>query len=108
EKLIEKRYKVNKFNGDGKIVDYIQGELNIRRYGKFKNLFLENIYVLKKYRRKGVARLLVQMFTEYWCKKRKYVELVTTKKNRKIFEKLGFEWTMVYMKIDPELNKLKK
>ena len=90
-----------------KIIGYIQAELNIRGYGRFKSLFLENIYVLKKYRRKGVAKLLVQMFTVYWCKKRKYVELVTTKKNRKIFEHLGFEWTMVYMKIGPNQKKVK-
>ncbi len=101
------KYNVMVAIHNGKVVGYVQGELNIRGYGRFKSLFLENIYVLKKYRRRGVARLLVQMFTAYWCKKRKYVELMTTKKNRKIFEKLGFKWTMVYMIIGSTQKKVK-
>lgn len=101
------KYNVMVAVHNGKIIGYIQAELNIRGYGKFKNLFLENIYVLKKYRRLGVAKRLVQKFTDYWCKKRKYVELVTTKENKKIFEKLGFEWTMVYMKMGPKSDKSK-
>ena len=83
---------------NNKIIGYVQAELNIRGYGRFKNLFLENIYVLKKYRRKGIAKLLVKEFAKHWCTKGKNIELVTTRSNMAVFKKLGFKWTMVYMK----------
>ncbi len=99
ESISNSEYNVMVAEQQEKIIGYVQGEVVIRNYGRFENMFLENIYVSKKYRKQGVGKELVKNFTEYWCKKRKYVALITTKENMRIFEKLGFKWTMSYMEI---------
>ena len=101
------KYNVMVAVHNGKIIGYIKAELNIRGHGKFKDLFLENIYVLKNIEGLELLSVWFRNLPIIGVKKRKYVELVTTKENKKIFKKLGFEWIMVYMKRGPKSDKSK-
>ncbi|MEK6888559.1 MAG: GNAT family N-acetyltransferase [Nanoarchaeota archaeon] len=60
-----------------------------------KKFWLENIYVLKNYRKKQIAKKLVNCLLKEI--KPKYVSLITSDENLRIFEKLGFKKTMNYM-----------
>ena len=82
---------------NGLIVGYLQATL------KFDDsaLWIEDIYVDKKYRRKGVASRLLDKFTDHWKGKKKSIVLITSDKNVKIFDKIGFTKRANYMVYKP-------
>ena len=77
----------------------ILGYLSYRPDKESKWLWLEDIYVLKNFRNKGIARLLVKEAIKYKDKKfpKRKLILLTSDKNVKIFSKLGFKKTMDFM-----------
>ncbi|MEK6933675.1 MAG: GNAT family N-acetyltransferase [Nanoarchaeota archaeon] len=78
---------------DKKDVGYLESE-----YDKEKDaVWLKNIYVLKKFRKKNIARYLIKKCCDYWKKKIDLILLLTADRNLEIFERLGFNKTMNYM-----------
>jgi ribosomal protein S18 acetylase RimI-like enzyme len=61
------------------------------------HVWIDDIYVIKEFRKKGIAKMLVNKFVNHWKNKVNYIVLITEDKNIKIFEKLGFEKEMNYM-----------
>ena len=61
------------------------------------DVWLKNIYVLKKFRKKNIARYLIKKCCDYWKKKIDLILLLTADRNLEIFERLGFNKTMNYM-----------
>ena len=78
---------------------HIIGYLSLRPDKASRWLWLEDIYTLKNFRNKGVARLLVRKLVEYKNKKfpKRKLVLLTADKNIKIFNKLGFKKTLNFM-----------
>lgn len=60
-------------------------------------VWIKNIFVLRKYRKRDIARKLIQKTTVYWKRKTRLIVLLTADKNLKIFEKLGFRKTANYL-----------
>jgi len=83
------------------LVGFLYAQLK-EKYGKKYRISLEDIYVKKEYRNKGISTKLVSKLREYrknnyWKEKIQGIELLTEDKNIKIFEKLGFRKEMNYM-----------
>jgi len=77
-----------------KIVGYLTSRLD--RDSKW--IWVEDVYVLKSYRKSNVAKELVKKLVNYWKKKSKRnIILLTGEKNLKIFNKMGFKKTMNFM-----------
>jgi|SRR3989338_210881 len=74
-------------------VGYIETEFDA---GK-EIVWIKNIFVLRKYRKKNIARELIKKITRYWKKKTRLLVLLTADRNLKIFQKLGFNKTMNYL-----------
>ena len=74
-------------------VGYIETEFDA---GK-EIVWIKNICVLRKYRKKNIARELIKKITRYWKKKTRLLVLLTADRNLKIFQKLGFNKTMNYL-----------
>jgi len=86
---------------DEESVGFLYAQLK-EKYGKKYRISLEDIYVKKEYRNKGISTKLVSKLREYrknnyWKEKIQGIELLTEDKNIKIFEKLGFRKGMNYM-----------
>jgi len=86
---------------DEESVGFLYAQLK-EKYGKKYRISLEDIYVKKEYRNKGISTKLVSKLREYrknnyWKEKIQGIELLTEDKNIKIFEKLGFKKVMNYM-----------
>jgi ribosomal protein S18 acetylase RimI-like enzyme len=62
-----------------------------------KKITVENIYVLQQWRRKNIARALMEHSLSFWKNKSESITLLAADRNVKIFEKLGFRKTMNYM-----------
>ncbi len=80
---------------NNKIIAY----LSSRKDKDSRWLWLEDLYVLKSWRRKGVAKMLIKELLKYHhnnAPKRKIV-LLTADRNLDIFMKLGFHKTMNFM-----------
>ena len=78
---------------DEKPIGYLQsGERNTK-----KHLWVENVMVLKKYRKQGVARKLVNHFIAHWKDQVDYIVLITPGPHVEAFERMGFEKEMHYM-----------
>lgn len=71
----------------------IVGYANIRK--EAGKLWLEDIYVVKEFRREGVAKHLLKKIKGT----NKHLVLLTANRNKKIFERLGFRKTMNYMEL---------
>ena len=78
---------------DDDIVGYLQAKFKDDK----KTIWVENIYVMKKFRKNKISKNLVRKFVEYWKNKVENIVLLTSDKNKIIFEKLGFKKTMNYM-----------
>jgi len=78
---------------DKELIAYLNGDI------KEKQLILDNIYVRKEYRRKGIARELIKKFMSD-CKKSKFKDLRIDcpERLRKFYEKFGFKTTALIMK----------
>lgn len=78
---------------NGNVVGYLQsGHRNTK-----KHMWIENVMVLKEFRKQGIARRLVNRFISHWRKKVDYIVLITPDHNVEVFERLGFEKEMNYM-----------
>ena len=60
-------------------------------------VWIKNIFVKKEYRKKKIARQLIQHITRYWKRKTRLMVLLTADRNLGIFERLGFKKTMNYL-----------
>ena len=80
------------FNNN-KPVGYLQSGMKNTKI----HLWIENIFVVKKYRKKGIARLLVKRFTSHWKSRVENIVLITSDRNLRIFKRLGFKKEMNYM-----------
>ena len=77
---------------NGKIVGFLRGELS----GKSK-LTLEDMFILKKSRSKGIGKRMMRVFLRKWRGKANAVGLHTKDFNVKKFESMGFEKKMNFM-----------
>lgn len=77
----------------------ILGYLSCRPDKESRWLWLEDVYVLKNFRNKGIAGLLVKEVIKYKNKKfpKRKLVLLTSDRNVKIFNKLRFKKTMNFM-----------
>lgn len=77
------------------IIAYLSGEI------KGKQLILENVFVRKEYRKRGIANKLIKRFILDWKKKNvKEMRLDCPERLRDFYEKLGFRVTALNMKRD--------
>lgn len=76
---------------DKKIVGYQNGGI------KEKQLLLEDIYVKKNFRNRGVAKKLSKKFILDWKPKFKEARIDCPTRLKKFYEKLGFKQTAVIM-----------
>ncbi len=79
----------------GKIIGY----LSLRKDKDSRWLWLEDIYVLKEWRNKGIAKTLIKEALKYKNRKtpKRKMVLLTADRNLNIFKKLGFKKTMNFM-----------
>lgn len=80
---------------NSKILGFISLEYNKER----KSLWINDIYVIKPYRQKGIARRLVVKALENWKGKSNSIVLLAADRNLKTFERLGFKKTMNFMEL---------
>jgi len=93
-KLIKKsKYLTLVARDNEKLVGYLQSGLRNNKI----HFWIEDIIVLKEFRRKGIAKLLVRKFVKHWNKRVENIVLITSDRNLKIFKKLGFRKEMNYM-----------
>jgi len=78
---------------DKEVVGYLESEYDREK----RAVWIKNIYVLKEFRKKGIARLLVKKCISSWKKRASNFILLTADRNLKTFERLGFKKTMNYM-----------
>ncbi len=74
-------------------VGYIETEFDA---GK-EIVWIKNIFVLKAYRKRRIAKEMIQQITRYWKKKTRLLVLLTSDKNLAVFQKLGFKKTANYL-----------
>ena len=77
----------------------IVGYLSSRPDKESKWLWVEDIYILKNWRKKGLAKLLIKKLVKYKNKKfkKRKIVLLTGNKNSKVFGRIGFKKTMNFM-----------
>lgn len=73
------------------IVAYLSGAI------KGKQLILENVFVKKEFRKKGIANKLTRKFFSDW-KSMKAIRLDCPERLRDFYEKLGFKVTALIMR----------
>ena|SRR3989344_6274906 len=99
--LFYKKFLKNKNNSiylalnKNKLVGFLGLEFNKER----KSTWINDVYVLQEYRKKKIAKKLIQFALKDWKKKSKSIVLLTADKNISIFEKLGFKKTMNFMEL---------
>ena len=81
-----------------KIGNKIVGYLHFEYIKEKRRLWIEQIYVLREFRKNNVAKNLIIKLIKKW-RKIKFINIVllTADRNVKIFEKLRFRKTMNYM-----------
>ena len=77
----------------------IIGYVSIRKDKESKWLWIEDLYVIKSHRNKGIAKLLIKYVINHGKKKlpKRRIVLLTADRNLEIFNKLGFKKTMNFM-----------
>lgn len=75
------------------------GYFSLRKDKESNWLWLEDMYVLQKWRKKGIAHKLIKEVLNYHSKNasKRILVLLTSSKNIIIFKKLGFNKTMNFM-----------
>ncbi len=77
------------------IIAYLSGEI------KGKQLILENVFVRKEFRKRGIANKLIKRFFFDWKNKNmKEIRLDCPERLRNFYEKLGLRVTALIMKKD--------
>ena len=78
---------------DKEIIGYLSGST------KGKQLILENVFVRKEFRKKGIANKMIKKFFSDWKNKNmKTIRLDCPERLRGFYEKLGFKVTALIMK----------
>jgi GNAT superfamily N-acetyltransferase len=72
---------------------YIESEFDAPK----EIVWIKNIYVFKKFRRKKIAKEIIQHVTRHWKNKTNLMVLLTSDRNLEIFRRLGFKKTMNYL-----------
>ena len=88
---------------DGDTVGYVHAIL--KGTAKKRYMWIEDIYVVKSFRRLDIARKLIDFATKSFEAKIDFVALLTFNRNVGIFRKLGFKRTMNYMSMDLQIDK---
>lgn len=97
DRIIKKDGFVEIIESNNKIIGYLCGAISKKSYlsQKFKYAELDNMYIEKKFRSKGIGKLLVENFTE-WCKKNK-IDIINVSiysksyLGHKFYKKTGFK-----------------
>ena len=77
------------------IIAYLSGAI------KGSKLILENVFVKKEFRKKGIAKKLIKKFLSNWKNKNmKAIRLDCQERLRDFYERLGFRVTALIMKKD--------
>ena len=76
-----------------KIIGYLEAKFKDDR----NTIWIENVYILKKFRGRQISKHMMNQFLKYWKNKVDNIVLLTADRNKEIFEKLGFKKTMNYM-----------
>ena len=77
------------------IIAYLSGAI------KGSKLILENVFVKKEFRKKGIAKKLIKKFLSNWKNKNmKAIRLDFPERLRDFYERLGFRVTALIMKKD--------
>jgi predicted GNAT family acetyltransferase len=77
------------------IIAYLSGAI------KGSKLILENVFVKKEFRKKGIAKKLIKKFLSNWKNKNmKAIRLDCPERLRDFYERLGFRVTALIMKKD--------
>jgi N-acetylglutamate synthase-like GNAT family acetyltransferase len=76
------------------------GFLSLEYNKEQKSTWINDVFVIKNSRKKGVAKKLVQEAIKKWKNKSKSIVLLTSDNNRPIFEKMGFEKKLNFMRLN--------
>ncbi|MEK6854980.1 MAG: GNAT family N-acetyltransferase [Nanoarchaeota archaeon] len=80
--------------------DNLVGFLGLEFNKERKSTWINDIYVLREFRRNKIAKKLVQIAVKDWKSKSKSMVLLTADRNLSIFENLGFKKTMNFMEFE--------
>jgi len=81
-----------------KIIGYLSTE--IKTQNKEKIIFLDNLYILKEYRKKGISKKLIFCFITDSKKKYNKIKLYCTKDLEKYYNQFGFKTSYLTMVLD--------
>lgn len=76
------------------------GFLSLEYNKEQKSTWINDVFVIKNSRKKGVAKKLVQEAIKKWRSKSKSIVLLTSDNNLAIFEKMGFEKKLNFMRLN--------
>jgi predicted GNAT family N-acyltransferase len=76
----------------GDLIAYLNGDI------REKQLVMDNVYIKKEFRNKGLGKKLIKIFISEWKSKFKAVRIDCPERLRKFYEKLGFRVTGLIMK----------
>ncbi len=82
------------------IEDNLLGFLSLEYNKEQKSTWINDVFVIKNSRKRGVAKKLVQEAIKKWKNKSKSIVLLTSDNNRPIFEKMGFEKKLNFMRLN--------
>ena len=77
------------------IIGYLSTE--IKKQNKEEVLFLDNIFVLKEYRKKGISKNLIFMFLEEYKRKYSKIKLYSPTSLERFYKKFGFKSKYITM-----------
>lgn len=78
-----------------KIIGYLSTD--IKKQNKEDVLFLDNLFVLKEYRNKGISKNLIFMFLEEYKRKYSKIKLYSPTSLEKFYKKFGFKTKYITM-----------
>ncbi len=80
---------------DKEIIGYLSGKLNLNK----EIVLLENVFVKEGFRKKGIAKKLINAFSSKWiAPKYKIIQLNCPERLREFYNKLGFKVSALIMK----------
>lgn len=98
QRLLRKvsRHRVILARHQGRLIGYLYAR--IKKEGR---LWIEDVYVLPDYRKQRIAKRMITKSLRIW-KGIETASLLTTNKNVKVFNKMGFKRVMNYMSFTPK------
>lgn len=92
-KLIKKKNLIYIAEQNKEIIGYLNGNI------KDKQLILDDIYIKKNFRNRGIAKKLIKKFISDWKKSKfKEIRVDCPERLKKFYEKFGFKTTAIIMK----------